>query len=345
MLEPPSFPAGVPADAPLSAVSTPLPPALPDPWPPLARLAMLLGTCFLGAFGGMVVAGAVVAVVWGVPLTGIGPLLSGEAFHPSQRAIALTTQGVVHSVGFSVAPLLLLAFTLPARPFGQWLRANGRLTLGGLAAGAALTLVSVPLISAAIEWNAGLHLPDSLAGLDAWMRTQEEAARRLTAQITHMTSRADLAACLLALAVIPAIGEELVFRGIVQPTLTRAVGGRTHAGIWLTAILFSAIHVQFLGFVPRMLLGAGFGYLYHWSGRLAVPIAAHFVNNALQVLLLYAVQRGALPGFDPDATTALPWPWVATSVAGTGALLAALARVLPSGRPTPALSPAEAPDA
>lgn len=302
------------------------PPGLPDSWPPVARLLMLVGGCLLGAFAGMALAGAVVTAVWGVPLTGLSALLNGDAFHPHQRAIALTAQALLHLGGFTLAPLLLLALTLPAGAFAQWLRAQGRLTLGGLLAGAALTLVSIPLISATIEWNADLHLTGPLAGLDAWMRAQEEVARRLTAQITRMDSGGELLACLLALALVPAVGEELVFRGIVQPTLTRGTGGRVHLGIWLTAILFSAIHVQFLGFVPRLLLGAGFGYLYQWSGRLAVPIVAHFTNNALQVLLLYASQRGALPSFDPDASTSLPWPWVLASVGATAALLVGLHR-------------------
>ena len=321
-----------------------LPPELPDTWPPIARLLLLVGTCTLGAFAGMALAGAVVAAVWGVPLAGLGPLISGGAFHPHQRAIALTVQGLLHFGGFTLAPLLLLAVTLPNHSFGEWLRAQSRLTVGGLLAGAFLTLVSLPLISATIEWNAGLHLPASLAGLDAWMRAQEEVARRLTTQITQMDSIAELLVCVVAIALVPAVGEELVFRGIVQPTLTRWTGGRTHVGIWLTAIVFSAIHVQFLGFVPRLLLGAGFGYLYQWSGRLAVPIAAHFTNNALQVLVLYAVQRGALAGYDPDSTAALPWPWVVASVGVTAALLWVLHSRRPAGAPDiAAVSANEAP--
>ncbi len=285
-------------------------------------MLLLVGACLLGAFAGVALAGIVVALVWEVPVAGVGALLSGNAFHPQQRAIALTAQALMHLTGFTLAPLVLLAFTLPMRDFGLWLRAQRRVSVGALLAGLALTLVSLPLMSAAIEWNAGWHFSGALGDFDAWMRGKEEAARRLTAQLTQMDSRADLLACLVALALVPAVGEELVFRGVVQPTLTRALGGRAHLGIWLTAIIFSAIHLQFLGFVPRLLLGAGFGYLYHWSGRLAVPIAAHFANNGLQVLLLYLGQRGQLAGFDPNATSALPWPWVGASAVLTVALLA-----------------------
>ncbi|MBC7449258.1 MAG: CPBP family intramembrane metalloprotease [Hymenobacteraceae bacterium] len=303
-----------------------LPPALPDSWPPIARLAMLSGTCLLGVFAGLALAGGVIAVVWDVPLAGVAALLGGDAFHPHQRAIARTAQAVLHLAGFTLAPIVLLAFTLPTAAIGRWLRAQAHLPLPPMLAAVALTLVSLPLISAAIEWNAGWHFSGALTEFDQWMRAKEIAAQRLTTQIAQMDSVGELLACLLTLALVPAVGEELVFRGIVQPTLTRALGGRVHAGIWLTAVIFSAIHLQFLGFVPRLLLGAAFGYLYQWRGRLAVPIAAHFANNAAQVLLLYLSQRGALPGFDPDATTALPWPWVLASGGATAALLAWLHR-------------------
>ncbi len=301
-----------------------LPPALPDSWPPLARLLLLVGVFLLGYLLGIALAGGVIAVVWGVPLNGLSALLSGNAFHPAQSRILLVVQGLSHLVGFTVAPLILLAFTLPARPFGQWLRAQGRVSAKWLAAGVGLTLVSVPLISAAIDWNASLHLGSWFGDLDAWMRAKEETGKRLTELLTRMHSLPDLVVGVLVIGLLPAVGEELLFRGVMQPTLTRWVGHRPHLGIWLTAIIFSAIHMQFLGFVPRLLLGAGFGYLYQWSGRLAVPMAAHFTNNALQVVMLYLSQRGALPGFDPDATDSLPWPWVVASAAATTALLVGL---------------------
>jgi uncharacterized protein len=311
---------------PASALPSALPPALPDPYSPVARLLLLIGACTLGFFAGLVGALVLIGVIWHVPVTALSGILSAQVFHPQQRAIALFAQAMTHLAGFTFAPLILLAFTLPTRGFGLWARAQGKFPFVWLFAGIALTLVSLPLMSAAIEWNAGWHFSGPLADFDAWMREKEILAKRATELITQMNSPTDLVLCVLTLALVPALGEELVFRGIVQPTLTRGLGGHIHFGIWLTAILFSAIHMQFLGFVPRMLLGAGFGYLYAWSGRLAVPIAAHFTNNALQVVLLYLSQRGKLAGFDPDATTALPWPWVIASGALTAAVLLLLRR-------------------
>ena len=91
------------------------------------------------------------------------------------------------------------------------------------------------------------------------------------------------------IAILPAIGEELVFRGMLQPELQRATGN-IHAAIWISAIMFSAIHLQFFGFVPRMLLGVMFGYLYYWSGNIIIPMLAHFVNNGFSLLMVYLYQ-------------------------------------------------------
>ncbi len=63
-------------------------------------------------------------------------------------------------------------------------------------------------------------------------------------------------------------------------------------GIWVSAILFSALHMQFYGFFPRMLLGAFFGYLLLWSGSLWLPIIAHFVNNCVAVIFYYLKFNG-----------------------------------------------------
>jgi membrane protease YdiL (CAAX protease family) len=94
-------------------------------------------------------------------------------------------------------------------------------------------------------------------------------------------------AAIVILAIVPAIGEELLFRGILQNKI-EMLSKNKHIAIWITAFIFSFIHFQFYGFVPRLLLGALFGYLYIWSGNLTIPILAHFINNGFTLLLLYA---------------------------------------------------------
>jgi uncharacterized protein len=91
---------------------------------------------------------------------------------------------------------------------------------------------------------------------------------------------------LFTIAFLAAFVEELFFRGMLQQTLTEAKLNH-HIAIWITAAVFSAIHIQFYGFLPRMFLGAILGYLFFYTGSIWVSIAAHFVNNALVVLVGY----------------------------------------------------------
>jgi membrane protease YdiL (CAAX protease family) len=93
---------------------------------------------------------------------------------------------------------------------------------------------------------------------------------------------------IFVLAVIPAISEEMIFRGVLQQIVCR-IFRSGHAGIWITAIFFSAIHLQFFGFIPRLILGLSFGYLFFWSRNLWLPVIAHFINNSVPVLMSYYV--------------------------------------------------------
>ena len=118
------------------------------------------------------------------------------------------------------------------------------------------------------------------------MRQAESDAMRMTQAFLVMNTPLDLLINLFIIAVIPALGEELLFRGLIQK-LVYKWKSNIHLSIWLTAFLFSAVHMQFLGFFPRMLLGALLGYMLVWTGSLWLPIIAHFTNNALAVLMTY----------------------------------------------------------
>jgi uncharacterized protein len=155
-----------------------------------------------------------------------------------------------------------------------------------------------------IEWNQDLHFPEFMKGFESWAREREDQAAEQTKTLTKMETPADLIIALIVIGILPAIGEELVFRGLIQRELFRGTAN-IHVAVWVAAILFSAIHFQFFGFVPRMMLGALFGYLYYWSGSLWVPILAHFVNNGLSVLLMYFYQHGKLE-YDVESTEAVP---------------------------------------
>lgn len=166
-------------------------------------------------------------------------------------------------------------------------------------------VVMMPLLNVVVAWNAGLHLPESLQGVEQWMRSSEDAAKVVTDRLMAGTSAMDLAQNLLVVAVLAGIGEELFFRGLLMRLLTDALKNKgpkpwvMHVSIWTIAIVFSAIHLQFFGFFPRMLIGAWFGYLLWWSGSIWVPILAHFTNNALSTLTVFGQNKGVLTD-NPD---------------------------------------------
>jgi len=116
------------------------------------------------------------------------------------------------------------------------------------------------------------------------MRNAENNAQKITEAflVTHSLGGVLLNICMVA--IIPALGEELVFRSILQK-LFHQMTKNIHIAILISAILFSAMHFQFYGFIPRVLLGVFFGYLYYWSNSIWLPIFAHFINNTGAVLM------------------------------------------------------------
>ena len=155
---------------------------------------------------------------------------------------------------------------------------------------AIILFIALPFIEFLTSWNAKMVLPEALHGLELWMKAKEEEAMRLTKQLLLMESYMDLGINLLMIAIIPAIGEELLFRGGIQQILQRWFKN-AHIAIWITAVIFSAIHVQFYGFIPRMFLGALFGYLLLWGKNIWYPIIGHFINNGSAVMMAFIYQQ------------------------------------------------------
>jgi membrane protease YdiL (CAAX protease family) len=153
----------------------------------------------------------------------------------------------------------------------------------------------LPTISFTGQLNAGMHLPQWLSGVEQWMIGKENSANRLARVFMTQDSFRAMLLNLLMIAILPAIGEELIFRGIFQKIFCRIFRSGNMA-IWVTAFIFSAMHFQFFGFLPRFILGLIFGYLFFWSGNLWMPVLAHFVNNAVSVFASYYQGRDSVDG-------------------------------------------------
>jgi membrane protease YdiL (CAAX protease family) len=311
------------------------------PMHPLLQLLLLVGLAIAGVSLASFLALVGAQVLFGVSATDFGTLTTSPGRHPQGWAALTLFQGLsLAGIGAGALVLPLVLRQSVGRYFApRQLGAGWWLLAAGL-----LILCLVPALSSVVAWNAGAHFPSALHGFEQWARANEDQAADLTKFLTNFTSPGRLLAGLLAIAVVPAVAEELVFRGVVQPNLQRWFTSR-HVGIWLTAATFSAVHVQFFGFVPRFLLGLVLGYLYEWSGNILVPMAAHFTQNAFQLVLLYLAQGRHLPAtFDPDANQTLPWPTVLLSAALSIGLLYWLhQRMTATAPPTDTLAAPAAP--
>nr|WP_293844015.1 CPBP family intramembrane glutamic endopeptidase [uncultured Arsenicibacter sp.] len=255
---------------------------------PLRSLLLLTGCLLLGMTLGALLADGTVYIL--SPLFGqdpplrLLPLIKNPARYPNGWPLLMIAQGVNHLFNFLI-PVLVYWKVFERSSFSA---ANDRplAAVSGLGLVVMLVIIFMPFNALLIEWNQNLTLPETLAPVEKWMRAKEDELSGLTKFLTSFTSTGQLVLAILIIAIIPAIGEEALFRGVLQRNFIQWTGNM-HVGIWLAAAIFSAIHIQFYGFFPRMLLGALFGYLYAWSGNLWVPILAHFVNNGFTVLMVY----------------------------------------------------------
>lgn len=198
-------------------------------------------------------------------------------------------------------PPFLMAYLWSKKPM-KWLYLDRSIPMKSAIIAIFLVLVASPGINLLSYLNRQIALPECLSGIETWMQQQEEAAAVLTERFLSADSIGVFVVNILLMALLPAVAEELTFRGVLQHLFTPRTGIRTpHIAIWATAIIFSAIHCQFYGFIPRMLLGAVFGYALVWSGCLWLPMLMHFTNNALAVIVYFTAHKAGWDTSDMDA--------------------------------------------
>ena len=145
-------------------------------------------------------------------------------------------------------------------------------------------IVALPAASVMAKWNDGMVFPAALSGLEAKFREMEDSARAVTDSFLSGNSIGDLLINVAIVGVAAAVVEEVFFRGGLQQLLSKWFGNG-HVAVWITAFIFSVIHLQFYGFIPRLFMGVILGYLFYYSRNLWVPIFYHLVNNALIVII------------------------------------------------------------
>jgi len=247
-----------------------------------------------------------IPILFGIPMARILHLLSGALNHPNARLAFLYIQGVGSGLGFLLGGWVSIRRGDNASL--AWKQQFYSVKFKNI-------LLLIPILfgfilvnSFFIYWNMHVEFPEFMSEFENWAIFKEEEIMKITLYLTDFESTTEFIAGVIVIGILAGIGEEYLFRGILQPKLhlyTRS----SHAGIWITAIIFSAIHIQFYGFLPRLMLGALFGYLYLYSGSLIYPILAHIFNNTFTIAAVYLNKLGIIE-FDIEGGAEVEWYYV-----------------------------------
>ena len=217
----------------------------------------------------------------------------------SQSTASLKWLQFLQTIGTFLLPPILCAWWWDEqhKPFA-WLKLDRGADLWSFVLAVGIMVCAAPGINLLADLNSRVQLPESMAAIEQRMRAMEETAALLTERFLQADHFGTMLINLGLMALLPALAEELSFRGTLQQIISKSEtvhsSARIHTAIWITAIVFSAIHMQFYGFVPRMLMGAMFGYVFVWSGSLWIPMLMHFTNNGIAVVAYYALGEAGI---------------------------------------------------
>jgi len=246
----------------------------------LGTLMFLMALCF-------VVINAVGLII-AIPFFGLDVVLNLDEsydFTDNNSMAFLKYLQFISQLGLFVLPAYLFAF-LETRSPSSYFGFNKKISLQTIIFPLLLLISTIPLINFLVTMNEQMILPDFLSGIEEWMRDMEDKAAVATNAFLNVNTLSGLAINLLIVALMAAIGEELLFRGVVLG-IFRDSFKNIHLAVILSAILFSAFHAQFYGFIPRMFMGILFGYIFVWTSNIWIPIILHFVFNSVTVVAAY----------------------------------------------------------
>lgn len=231
----------------------------------------------------------VFAVMFTVTVLSISVMAVLTGMGQNDRDIILMSVVLQNLLLFIAAPLICA--WLISKPGDDMIKTRRIPTASEFILCFAAVIVMTPAMNLLVTWNQSMQFPEALAGVEEWMKQQEELAEETTRILLDIKTTGALLSAIFVVGFLTGTGEEFTFRGIIQNLLSEK-GRNRHVAVWVTAILFSAIHLQFYGFIPRLLIGAYLGYLLVWSRSIWLPVFAHFLNNTLAVISSYISAEG-----------------------------------------------------
>lgn len=242
-------------------------------WVQLLVLALFM-------LGGMLISSAlgelIILLIYGTP----------NMLEASDPVTAIRISQTFVTIGTFLLPSLLFAYC-QNRQWFDYNAASRRPPQSMINMVLILSVTLLPVVGLVADFNQNI-MPQEGAVAE-FMRDLEDAANHILELVTSQRSSWDLVSNILVFAVLAGICEEFLFQGALQPLLTKWTKN-PHVGILLTAFIFSVLHFQFYGFLPRFLLGVYLGYLFFWSRSLWLPILAHVLHNALTLMVDFTLQ-------------------------------------------------------
>lgn len=289
----------------------------------ITRMFILLGMMLV--FGGMAYSIALVSskALFGVDFVADPSLLNN--FSDPNVIAALKYVQALSAIGLFIFPAWFFCKAINREPI-DYLKLNRKTKASEVLIALAIMICITPFISWLVYVNEKIQLPASMHELETTLKQTEALAARITEAFLNVSTFGGLISNLVVIALIAAIGEEFFFRGVLQ-TFLRNITGHPHFAVIFTAVVFSAFHAQFYGFLPRFVLGVVLGYAFLFTGNVWISILIHFTNNALAVVFSYQPFSHLLPAELQSDYTFEAWYINAASALLTLALLLLLRKI------------------
>jgi len=257
---------------------------------PFSRLIFaitLAFSCFLIVFAA--------AILLAMPLfhTNMAGILELLARPDDPAALSLLKYfQVTQSFGLFIIPPVLAGYLFEGSPW-SFLKTKTTGSGGIYIVVFLMMFLSLPFINWLVDTNEMMKLPAFLKGVEDWMKSAEDQAGKLTDTFLAGKSFGNFLFNIFMIGILPAVGEEFIFRGLLQRLLGDWLKN-IHFAIFLIGFLFGLMHMQFYGLLPRTVLGIIFGYLFYWSGSIWLPVFAHFINNSGAIVISYLANLGLI---------------------------------------------------
>ena len=255
---------------------------------PFGKLLLLFGTVLLfaivSALGGLLAG----MLLFNASFAELASYISNPV---TAKAVSfIKYYQLVNQIGIFILPALFFSFLVSNNSVAYLAMGNAPKLISILVGGLIIYAI-LPFNNYLDELNRQMSLPEFLSGVEEWMMDKEFQAKKLTTVFLQTNTIGGLLINIVIVALVPAIGEELLFRGVLIK-LFNQMTKNIHIAVLISSIIFSAIHLQFYGFLPRLMLGMVLGYLFVFTGNIWIPIFVHFLNNASSAIVYYLHHNG-----------------------------------------------------